>query len=142
VSSPDKAGSCFYTAEIFFYVWTFPLVQQPVGKDTTGWQEDYNPCPEGFRIPTAVEWQILMDAEGITDATSAFASTLRLPSAGFRDSNNGEFFSVGKAGSYWSGSLEGSLRNYYFHFSVDGANILCHNKCCGFSLRCIKQIKK
>ena len=141
VSNPGVAGSYFYTTQIFFYSWTFPLIFNPVGRDTTAWSEEQNPCPEGFRVPTAAEWQILVDAECIRDAASAFASTLQLPAAGFRDSNNGNFFNVGKAGSYWSGSLEGALRNYYFNFSPYGANILDHNKCSGFSVRCIKEIE-
>ena len=139
VSEPSEAGSFFYTAEIFFYVWTFPLITQPVGKEKNVWSADANPCPRGFRVPTADEWQNLLNQEGIINASSAFSSTLKLPAAGFRDSNNGKLFSLGKAGSYWSSSLQGSLRTYYLKFSSHGANIIDHSKCSGFSIRCIAE---
>ncbi len=71
----------------------------------TLWQPDAFinlPCPAGFRIPTAAEWAALVAAESITDSASAFASRLKLTSAGFRSGSSGSIGYPGSIGRYWT----------------------------------------
>jgi uncharacterized protein (TIGR02145 family) len=46
-----------------------------------------NPCPPGFRLPTQTELYNLFIAEGISNATTAFASTLKFTVSGNRELN-------------------------------------------------------
>jgi len=95
-----------------------------------------NPCPEGFRLPTAVE----LDEERMSwisnDAAGAFGSPLKLPKAGSRG-NGGSLFIVGEYGYYWSSVVPGSGgRMLGFH---DGsAGMADGNRVSGRSIRCIK----
>jgi len=139
VTDPSLAGQFFYTTQMFFYIWSFPLITAPAGSNYNVWKNESDPCPEGFRIPTADEWQNLLEREHICNARTAFSSTLKLPAAGFRDSNNALFYNTGISGSYWSSSMESPLRNYYMQFSPTDAYILDHCKCSGFSVRCIAE---
>ena len=48
-----------------------------------------NPCPTGFRLPTQTEWATLVTAASITNDTTAYSSSLKLPLAGYRDDYGG-----------------------------------------------------
>lgn len=61
-----------------------------------------NPCPAGFRLPTAAEWDEELQSWSSDNAAGAFASPLKLPMAGDRGSSDGLPFLAGTAGYYWS----------------------------------------
>jgi hypothetical protein len=87
------------------------------------------------------EWQTLVTAEGITNGTSddkAFASTLKLPLAGYRSRSDGSLSSQGSGGYYWSSSVTG-INGYHLRFnstSVDPA--YTNSRAYGFTVRCVK----
>jgi hypothetical protein len=96
-----------------------------------------NPCPSGYRLPTDAE----LDAERLSwssnNAAGAFTSTLKLPMAGGRGSNNGSLVGVGAHGYCWSSSVSG----YYtpsFRFSSSDAGLYGGNRAYGLPVRCIK----
>lgn len=64
-----------------------------------------NPCPDGYRLPTAVE----LDAEHASwssdNADGAFDSPLKLPLAGYRSYSNGWLYIVGSRGHCWSSTV-------------------------------------
>jgi uncharacterized protein (TIGR02145 family) len=97
-----------------------------------------NPCPKGFRIPTAAEW-----AEEITTWTSknsngAFSSKLKLPVAGIRTySNVATTYTAGLA-SYWSSTTDGS-RAKALYFRSDVAGISSDPRFYGHCVRCIME---
>jgi uncharacterized protein (TIGR02145 family) len=95
-----------------------------------------NPCPAGFRIPTEVE----LNAERISWTTQngagAFASPLKLPSAG--DLYTTSINSAGTLGSYWSSSITGT-KSFYLVFSTTTATgTYSDDRMRGKSVRCIK----
>ena len=96
-----------------------------------------NPCPKGYRLPTEAEWQEELESWGSTNATGAYASTLKLPKAGYRDYNLGNYDGSGQVGNYWSSTVQ-STNSYYLYF-IDTKADLNHNyRAQGYSVRCIK----
>ena len=64
-----------------------------------------DPCRamgQGWRLPTTAEWVNLVNAEGINNPATAYASYLKLPAGGNRSSSTGAFSFVGQRGYFWS----------------------------------------
>ncbi len=113
-------------------------------------------CPEGWHLPTDVEWTTLIDYLGGEDvaggkmkevgtghwqgpntgATNESGFTA-LP-GGFRHSY-GTFYSVGSHGFWWSATEDGSSRAWYRYLYFDYANVYRYSldKSFGFSVRCV-----
>jgi hypothetical protein len=99
-----------------------------------------NPCPTGYRIPTAAEWRTEHMTWSSQNGNGAFASTLKLPLAGIRDAQSGQLTLVGEAGLFWSSTIiqsnseiilfDSGYDDYLFIIGFQRAN--------GFSIRCIK----
>jgi hypothetical protein len=138
LSSADNPGhGNFITANSGWYDWRSP-------KNNNLWQGVSginNPCPTGFRIPTAAE----LDAERATflpqNSAGAFASPLKLPAAGYRQMQAGLLISQGISGSYWTSHIStynfadsGLLRFDASSASMNGGLY----RALGFSVRCIK----
>jgi uncharacterized protein (TIGR02145 family) len=104
----------------------------------SGTAAENNPCPSGFRVPTAAEWE----QERLTwapdnNAAGAFASPLKLPLAGYRNLSDGSLSFVGASGYYWSSTVSGSVaRNLVFLSS--NASMLTFGRAYGFAVRCLK----
>ncbi len=97
-----------------------------------------NPCPTGFRPPTNAEWQTLVSAENITNSATAYASSLKLPSAGYRSYSSASITNQGSNGFYWSSSPIG-INAYRLYFnSTNVYPTLSNYRATGFSLRCFK----
>ncbi len=103
----------------------------------SGTAAENNPCPSGFRVPTAAEWEQERLTWISNDAAGAFASPLKLPLAGFRRYSDGSLSSVGAFGIYWSSTVSGTLaRN--LNFNSSDAVMTTIFRTSGFSVRCIK----
>lgn len=117
------------------------------------WATD--PCPEGWRVPTATEWQALIDnnAPTLTPASTWVPNTtdtgiagiylgdlLFLPTAGQRRGTNGFLTNRGEFCLYWSSTLGPAQSPYYFTATVsEGAKLGDSTDIrCGYPVRCIK----
>ncbi|MBN2782129.1 MAG: hypothetical protein JXQ66_02695 [Campylobacterales bacterium] len=98
-------------------------------------------CPVGFRVPTAseIEAEIFNNDKNISNATLAYESFLKLPSAGFRFFGNGNLSYDGDRGFLWSNSGSSTYSSYlYFNSSTAFMRNNDEYRADGKSVRCIK----
>jgi hypothetical protein len=97
-----------------------------------------NPCPTGYRIPTEQEFDAERLSWSVNTSLGAFASPLKLPTAGARSGWDGSLHNIA-IGDYWSSSstLSG-LDSHYFRFDYSIAYIGTQYRINGSSVRCIK----
>jgi len=93
-----------------------------------------NPCPEGFRLPTFVEWFDEIFSWRSNNSAGAFVSPLKLPVVGYRDNS---LFDVGFIGYYWSDIVH-STYAYHLYYHSSYASMHSSGRAGGFSVRCIK----
>src|SRR6056297_2149337 len=96
-----------------------------------------NPCPSGYRLPTAAEWEAERTSWSGNNAAGAFASPLKLPATGRRRYSDGSLSLVGSNGYYWSSTVDDS-RSLKLYFYNSGATTSNYNRAYGLSVRCIK----
>jgi hypothetical protein len=96
-----------------------------------------NPCPSGYRVPTDSELNAERLSWSSSNRAGAFASPLKLPSAGYRDFSNGSLRSVGTCGLYWSSTVF-STYSRYLAFCSSYASMYTLDRANGYSVRCLK----
>jgi len=96
-----------------------------------------NPCPAGFRLPTEAEWQAEIATWSSLDSASAFASPLKLVSAGYRYHYDGAIGSAGSGGYYWSSSVDGVYARA-LRFYSGYAGTYYDRRAGGLSVRCLE----
>ena len=96
-----------------------------------------NPCPTGFRLPTAAEFQDEINSWSTPDAQGGFAAPLKWTLGGHRNHSSAQLVDVGSIGFYWSSSIGGSnAQNLYID---NGTAVLSANfRATALSVRCIK----
>ena len=122
-----------------------------IGVSPTGvWVAD--PCPSGFRLPTATEWDGVIShntnnfiGSPWTSTPTNYATGLRfgeklfLPAAGYRNTDFGSLANRGASGGYWSSTPQSSEMAHGLIFNGNNASTTAINKATGFSIRCIEQ---
>ena len=98
-----------------------------------------NVCPAGFRLPTKTEWEIEQGswtsngAGNANGAAAAFASPLKLPKPGIRNTDGTV---VDAWGMYWASTINGHLA-YECDFRQ---SLMSSHRGAGLSVRCIKDV--
>jgi uncharacterized protein (TIGR02145 family) len=96
-------------------------------------------CPKGWHVPTKRELDKLIEEEQIEDSASAFASTLKLPSAGIRGTSGGSVEATGSAGYLWSTDIDTSSdKSWEYTFQESDAEWATSYRASAMSIRCVK----
>lgn len=97
------------------------------------------PCPSGYRLPTASEYQSYDTSLGLNNATDLYNSPLKLPSSGVRSNANNTLANLGSGGYYYTSSpLPGSANASVFSAYLSFANVNSLQRAVGANVRCIK----
>lgn len=127
------------------------------GTESSPVKTDYDPCPEGWRVPTYSELNTLITTKSSWTTNDGqkgywFSGTLDIkydapvdgeakvffPAAGFRDSYDYDTYGRGSSGFYWSSTSD----NYdadCLNFNDDNANMYYYYRTYGFSVRCVQE---
>ena len=110
------------------------------------WNIDDDPCPEGWRIPTRDQFELLIEAgSSWTTQRGVWGrrfgtppNTIFLPAAGWRHFNHGILDNVNLTGNYWSRSGADSSSAIEFHFTNQETITGGWQRHSGLNIRCIK----
>jgi uncharacterized protein (TIGR02145 family) len=97
-----------------------------------------NPCPVGYRLPTQTEINTERTSWSTNNSQGAFASSLKLPLAGYRDVGVASLNSVSTLGFYWTNSVSGLSDSIRLDFNSGSAGTNANPRGYGLSVRCIK----
>lgn len=99
-------------------LWNLGTVEAPV-------KSDYDPCPVGWRVPTEIEAQSLLEEKGF------------LPLAGFNNVTDGKFNRRDEIGFYWTSTVDGTkAKLFYVH--ATGTGIMSKSRAYGHTVRCVR----
>ena len=140
-----------------FYQWNRPTSWAATGSisgwdnsSPTGstWATINDPCPDGWRVPTDVQLQCLINSgstwttqNGVNGRLFGTApNQIFLPAAGYRSSSDGPHYEAGLGGNYWSSTDYNSYYAYYLYFYSGNAFLSdYYTKTHGFSVRCVAE---
>ncbi|MDR1882149.1 MAG: FimB/Mfa2 family fimbrial subunit [Prevotella sp.] len=122
--------------------------------DVALWSGDnaQGPCPDGWRVPAKTELDVLQakyhsgnfdvgndNRLRIPRDPTQPGNDLYLPAAGGRTGSNGEWYSQGVTGHYWSSTASGSLSAMRCTFSGGTSSVTAVTRANGMSVRCIQK---
>ncbi|MEY3367277.1 MAG: hypothetical protein RI973_432 [Bacteroidota bacterium] len=145
---PTGSGSG-QTNEASISGWSSTLAPNGAWSDASKTAND--PCPAGFRVPTSEQLVgvLFHNFKIITGTWSAsatnyssgffFGSNLMLPAAGIRSNDDGQLYSRGSIGYYWSSTEHFANDALMVYFASDYMYPGNHYRRRGQSLRCIAE---
>ncbi|MCD8172061.1 MAG: fimbrillin family protein [Alistipes sp.] len=112
----------------------------------------YDPCPPGWKVPpisvsgtdswgTSVDWDSFIDKGRIFNGATGTAGLSQFyPASGYRLSSNGQLYTQGTGGYYWSATAQSANRGYNLYLPSDSVNPRSHNtRTLGFPVRCVAE---
>ena len=122
------------------YIYNVNLADWIATPDDTLWSTEAsvnNPCPRGYRVVNATEFNNYVTIMGITNGGGAYASNLKLTKTGFNTLTGPQW--MGQYGYYWTSTITGTTSNSYdrrFYGGSTSTNPISRNS--AFAIRCIK----
>ncbi len=133
--------------------WNTSTAPNGAWSDSSKTAED--PCPDGYKVPSASQWNLVIANNTyttigtFTNSSTNFSSAgvfgsgatqLTLPTAGSRGGTNGALLSRGLAGLYWTSTMytTGTAR----YTNINNSNSFSNDytpRTQGFSVRCVKE---
>lgn len=117
------------------------------------WTGNYDPSPNGWRVPTINEIEKLLDSTKVNNEWTTYngvkgriftdktnGNSIFLPAVGYRDPNrdinrdppDGKLYNIGESGYYWSSASDGNsvyARNLYFNGNYAVTNTSHRGNC-------------
>ncbi|HYF32156.1 MAG TPA: hypothetical protein VD993_13630 [Chitinophagaceae bacterium] len=100
-----------------------------------------DPCAAlgaGWRMPTAADWQNIINLESISDMHTAFRSNLKLAAGYYRPSQTGIVAQNGDVGHFWTSTANGGSAMAVFIDNAYGLFISPAERGFGLPCRCVK----
>ncbi len=149
----SKSDVFFTSTSEFNYDWLYPQDSKlwNSGTESNPVKTDYDPCPEGWRVPTYAELSELyqnsswgqnesgQNGRWFSGASSYTEDVPQVffPAAGFRYYNGGFTYERGAFGFYWS-SKPSSDGAYRLGFTSSGVGMSSFYRAYGYSVRCVQ----
>lgn len=97
-----------------------------------------NPCPGGFKVPSAAEWTD--EVNSWTSSTGVFDTPLKLTYPGTRSATDGLIQGVGVVAGYWSSSPASNFSSYLYLSNQINVNQVTNfgSRGTGQTVRCIR----
>ena len=153
--SEENSNKFYYTSESP-YDWS--KVQKDdlwnSGTESSPVKTKYDPCPEGWRVPTYAELDRLNNSYSsfitVGDQKGRYfcgdytyldnAPQVFFPAAGYRYHNDGTAYSRGTYGYYWPSTPTGDHAWYLvFHFGSSNISVNNPHRSNGYSVRCVQE---
>jgi hypothetical protein len=93
-----------------------------------------NPCPNGFHVPTSIEFEAERVTWSSNDAAGAFTSPLKLALTGYRA---GGISGAGITGEYWTSTID-AASSWSMSITNTSTTMVSEDRFRGESVRCIK----
>lgn len=152
----NKANVFFTSTSEFNHNWLYPKDSKlwNSGSESAPVKTEYDPCPEGWRIPTHAEldelnnnyssWTTADNGQMGRWFSGPNSYTTSVPqvffsAAGFRYSGDGDAYDRGYFGYYWSSgpSFEGFA--YFLGFGSSSVYVSSSGRAYGYSVRCVQE---
>jgi uncharacterized protein (TIGR02145 family) len=122
--------------------WDGTIPQGPI------WEEENDPCPTGWRVPTNSELMSLLNAgsrwTSLNDVSGRLYGSddnlIFLPATGYRDYSNGTL--VKGTGNYWSNTVQYQFESYFLlvdSIGLGANNTFSNIRTYGYSVRCVAE---
>ena len=151
----SKADVFFKGVSKYYYDWCNPKNDKlwNSGTEDNPVKTEYDPCPDGWRVPTYAELDeldnnyssLIADVNGQLgrwfSGPNSYTETVPrvfLPAAGVRDGYGGSSSGRGASASYWS-SRPNSTEASYLHFRSGVVRKANHYRAHGHSVRCVQE---
>ena len=122
------------------------------GTESSPIKTSYDPCPEGWRVPTYAELKVLINNRSSWTTSESqkgyyfsgkYATIdgnpqVFFPAAGGRSYDDGYAYSRGSYGRYWSSRPNGSDA-YYLSFDSSLVGMYDFFRAYGYSVRCVQE---
>jgi uncharacterized protein (TIGR02145 family) len=159
-AKPEDFGMLYQWGKNVGWSATDPLVSSNGGttwdeSSASGdvWASAEDPCPDGWQVPTAADFEALGDRDKVRSAWTmqggifgnlfvdmATGESIFLPSAGFRYDSDGSVYNPGNYGCYWSSTGKDSVSGYYLYFYIEFIYpSYSATRANGFSVRCVRK---
>ncbi|MEE0235167.1 MAG: FISUMP domain-containing protein [Bacteroidales bacterium] len=150
----NKANVFFTGTSEFNYDWLYPQDSKlwNSGSESAPVKTEYDPCPEGWRVPTYAELDELnnnysswtTDENGQSgrwfsgpNSYTATVPQVFFPAAGDRSANGGNAYDRDSSGGYWSSRPDSSRGDRLF-FRSSRVGMGSSGRASGYSVRCVK----
>ena len=150
----NKANVFFTSSVEYNNDWLYPQDDAlwNSGSESNPLKTEYDPCPEGWRVPTYAELDELSNNySSMTTADNgqmgrwfsgpnSYTATIPqvfFPAAGFRSYDDGDAYNRGYGGNYWSSRPNGT-RASDLGFGNSNVNMYNYSRANGCSVRCVQ----